>query len=255
MVVLPDSEIVAPVSIRSPADTSITENYSVLVGCTLVDTSNWSAEVLLVNPGSDVIVLPAFSYIGDVVQVSAVFVARTLSTRPEAAPPGSLPPHLEEIVTGYYPSLGIDGHAALTDILHRYSHVFPPPPGDPVTGRPHVVRYEIVTNDARPIRCGPRHLAPAGLRTEHDCVQDMLDGGQIQPSDSPWASPVVLATKKDGSTRFCVDYHRLNATTVKDAYLFPRMDDSLRLLGGQQWFSTMYLASQWLLAGDHVPGC
>ena len=69
----------------------------------------------------------------------------------------------------------------------------------------------------------------------------MLRGGQIEPSDSPWASPVV--TKKDGFTPFHVDYHRLNALTTKDAYPLPRIDDSLRLLGNQQWFSTMDLAS------------
>ena len=51
----------------------------------------------------------------------------TLSTRPEATPPRPLPPHLEEIVTGSHSSLGVDGHAALTDILHKYSHVFTAP--------------------------------------------------------------------------------------------------------------------------------
>ena len=55
--------------------------------------------------------------------------------------------------------------------------------------------------------------------------------------------PWVLVTKKDGSTRFCVDYRRLYSLTVKDAYPLPRIDDSLRLLGNQQWFSTMDLAS------------
>ena len=74
-------------------------------------------------------------------------------------------------------------------------------------------------------------------------MQEMLHRGQIDPSDSPWASPVVLVTKKDGSTRFCVDYRRLNALTTKDAYPLQRIDDSLRLLGNQQWFSTMDLAS------------
>ena len=71
----------------------------------------------------------------------------------------------------------------------------------------------------------------------------MLTGGQIEPSDSPWASPVVLVTKKDGSTRFYVDYRQLNAMTIKDACSLPRIDDSLCLLGNQQWFSTMDLAS------------
>ena len=50
-------------------------------------------------------------------------------------------------------------------------------------------------------------------------------------------------TKKDGSTRSCVDYRRLNSLTVKDEYPLPRIDDSLRLLDNQQWFSTMDLAS------------
>ena len=71
----------------------------------------------------------------------------------------------------------------------------------------------------------------------------MLSGGQIEPSDTPWASPVVLVTKKDGSMHFCVDYRRLNTLTVKDAYPLPCINDSLQLLGNQQWFSTMDLAS------------
>ena len=129
-------------------------------------------------------------------------------------------------------------------------------PGEPVTGRTTAVQHDIISMDARPVCCGPQRLASAGLKKEQTCVQEMLHGGQIKPNDSPWASPVVLVTKKDGSTHFCMDYRRLNALTTKDAYLLPRIDDSLRLLGNQQWFSTMDLASgYWQVAMSPEAKC
>ena len=80
-------------------------------------------------------------------------------------------------------------------------------------------------------------------KKEEECATDMLAGGQIEPIDSPWSTPVVLVTKKDGGTRLCVDYHRLNIVTVNDTYPLPRIDDTLDMLAGRQWFSTLDLAS------------
>ena len=198
------------------------------------DTSSRSARVLMVNPNAEEVVLPSFTCVGKLVPVWAISVALADPGLPNEEQV-TLPEHLEEIVTGSHPSLGDSGRQILRDLLYRDRHVFPAP-REPVTGRTTSVQHEILTSDTRPVCCGPRRLAPAGL-------QEMLLGCQIEPSDSPWASPVVLVTKKDGSTRFCVDYRRLNALTTKDAYPLPRIDDSLRLLGNQQWFSTMDLAS------------
>ena len=71
----------------------------------------------------------------------------------------------------------------------------------------------------------------------------MLSKGFIESSDSPWASPIVLVTKKDGSTRFCIDYRRLNDVTRKDSFPLPRIDETIESLAGAEWFSTLDLAS------------
>ena len=74
-------------------------------------------------------------------------------------------------------------------------------------------------------------------------LRSIPESGMIQPSTSPWASPVFMVRKKDGTNRFCVDYRALNAITKPDLYPLPRIDDLLDQLGKSRYFSTLDLAS------------
>ena len=75
-------------------------------------------------------------------------------------------------------------------------------------------------------------------------LQEMLDGGAICPSQSPWCNAVVLVRKKDGGLRFCIDFRRLNARTKKDLYPLPHMQETTESMVGAQFFSTMDLKSR-----------
>ena len=85
-------------------------------------------------------------------------------------------------------------------------------------GRASVVKHDIYTDGSTPIRQRPYRTAPAQRDEITKHIYTMLEADVIEPSTSPWASPVVLVKKKDGSTRFCVDYRELNAITKKDSY-------------------------------------
>ena len=88
-----------------------------------------------------------------------------------------------------------------------------------------------------------RRVPPARREEVKKLLKDMLAQDVNQPTNSPWASPVALVRKKDGSTRFCVDYRKVNSITRKDAYHLPCIDDMLDTLSGSKLFSTLDLLS------------
>ena len=110
-------------------------------------------------------------------------------------------------------------------------------------GETNMIEMTIDTGSAEPRRCTPRRM-PFVVRQEvANQLKHMQEAGVVQPSSSPWASPVVMVKKKDGTHRFCVDYRQLNEVTKADTYPLPRIDDLLDQLGQCRYFSTLDLAS------------
>ena len=123
-------------------------------------------------------------------------------------------------------------------------------PGEPL-GRTETVQHRVDTGDALPSRIPYRRLPMAKKSAMEDEVEKMLNEDIIQPSESPWSSPVVMVTKKDGSCRFCIDYRKLNGLTRKNAYPLPRIDECVESLGGAKWFCTLDLQSgYWQIGMD-----
>lgn len=108
-----------------------------------------------------------------------------------------------------------------------------------------ILPFKIDTGDNKPlaIRSPRGNFLPARRQLEKEGVEALKQQGLIRPSQSPWAAPVVLVRKSDGSWRFCIDYRAINAVTKKDRFPLPRIDECLSVLGGAAWFSTLDLLS------------
>ena len=132
-------------------------------------------------------------------------------------------------------------NAALEALLFKFSDIISLHSHD--LGKTSIVRHNINTGGAMPIKQAPRRLPYHQRELVRKLLDEMIQQKIVEPASGPWSSPIVLVSKKDGSPRFCVDYRRINSLTRKDAHPLPRIDDTLDALSGAKWFSTIDLAS------------
>jgi hypothetical protein len=124
-------------------------------------------------------------------------------------------------------------------MLCKYANIFAQ--NDLDFGHTNIVKHNIDTGMSKPHTEAPRRV-PYHLQDEvNDTIDKLLQKGIIEPSS--WFN---FSKEKDGSTRFCVDYRKLNSKITKDAYPLPRIDNSLQQLSGVVFNYRLML---WLLAG------
>ena len=129
----------------------------------------------------------------------------------------------------------------LADLLHKHNSIFSKDSLD--FGCTSTVKHCIPLVDNRPIKLPYRRIPPSQYQAVREHLKGMEQAEVIRRSSSPYASPLVIAHKKDGSLRICIDYRKLNSKTIPDAYPLPRIEEALDALGNASIFTTLDLTS------------
>ena len=211
---------------------SLYQSSHVYAARSIVRPEQGEIPVTLVNPGYDTVTMEPNVNIGTVTSVTYI-ATMELDHNSKSSIVDSLDLSSAD--------LSSDQQVKLSNVLNKYSDVFAKSDSD--LGRTDIIEHAIDTQGNHPIYQRPYRIPEAQRKVVDAHVTDMANRGVIRPSKSPWSSPIVLVGKKDGSTRFCVDFRKLNAVTRKDVYPLPRIDETLDTLGGAQYFTTLDLAS------------
>lgn len=108
-------------------------------------------------------------------------------------------------------------------------------------GRTHLITHEIDTGYATPIKQRYYMMSPERLAELNRQLDEMLRDDVVEPSTSPWNSPVTLAPKADGSLRFCLDSRKLNSVSKHDSYPLPYITHILDRLREAKYLSSIDL--------------
>jgi transposase InsO family protein len=122
---------------------------------------------------------------------------------------------------------------AIQDILWRNKILFDPTPS--IINIPP--QLAIRTGDNPPVYSKQYPASNKDQEIKSEETKKLFERGQIEESTSPWSSPIVLVKKKDKTLRFCIDYRRLNAITMKDAFPLPRIDEIFDQLADAMYYT------------------
>jgi len=103
------------------------------------------------------------------------------------------------------------------------------------------IKMTLILKDDIPIYQKSRRLSQLEKNEVDKQLKTWLNDGIIRPSNSEYASPIVLVKKKNGDTRICIDYRKLNKKVIKDRYPLPLIEDQLDRLQDAKIFSTLDL--------------
>ncbi len=213
----------------------------------LIQVIRGTAYVPIVNVGiSDVMLYPR-SPLGTLDQVLVVSLPpdvaeiRSVAATVQIPVPQGVLTMEEQLNVLELPGLSEKEASQVRALLHRYQSVFSAHEGD--LGCTGLLAHDIPLMDDVPVRQRYRRIPPSEYEVVKAHINQLLEARVIRESCSPYASPIVLVKKKDGTLRMCVDYRQLNAKTRKDAFPLPRIEESLDALSGACWFSTMDLAN------------
>ena len=149
-----------------------------------------------------------------------------------------LPDHMQNLYETSIKELNRTQRTSLKKLLYDYADIFARDSND--IGKATNIKHHIDTANEDPVVQKPRRQAKAHTEEIQKQVRKLHEAGIIRPSESEWASNVVMAKKKDGTWRMCIDYRELNTKTKnKGTYMLPRIDETLDSLSRAKFFCSL----------------
>src|SRR6266700_4164421 len=217
----------------------LAKQHQIIIDRGLMDLTN-DFEITIYNTTPDEVVINKEQKVGKLTVINEITEKENLCLIAENIAVSRSDNFLKELQI-------VNPNPEIHELLQNFQHLF----ADNISQikRATNVEHTIDTGTNNPIRQIPYKSSPAEKEIIKKQINEMLSNGIIKESQSPWASPVVLVKKKDGKTRFCIDYRKLNAVTKKDAGPLPLIADTLDALNDSVIITKLDLKSGYWAVG------